>query len=163
MAVTLSSDLIMDVIRNADPLRQKSATARLEKLAAEDTFSGGFEAAIRTHEADAGSINSPALSLAFSEGKTAPREVGNPLQDFERFFLRNIFEALLPDSESGAFGTGASAGVWRTMAADQLAGVLADGGGIGMAGILAGEDTNMESQQGQWPYFSLAQISSFSG
>ena len=42
MGVSLSSDLILDVMRNADPERLKGATAKLESLAVPDGTTGVF-------------------------------------------------------------------------------------------------------------------------
>jgi hypothetical protein len=77
--------------------------------------------------------------------------------------LRNLFEALLPDTESGAFGSGPSAGVWRSMAADQMASVYTEAGGTGIARILEERSGSISAQQGQWPYFRAGQISDFTG
>ena len=76
--------------------------------------------------------------------------------------LRNLFEALLPREETEAFGSGPSAGVWRSMAADQLAGLYAENGGFGIARTLTSPDgkTSMRSER-QWPYFSLDAIGNF--
>ena len=75
--------------------------------------------------------------------------------------LRNLFESLLPKEESGAFGSGPSAGVWRSMAADQLAGLYAGTGGIGIAAELSSEVGGRDGSQ--WPYFSTRKIEAFTG
>ena len=74
--------------------------------------------------------------------------------------LRNLFEALLPGEETGSFGGGPSAGIWRSMAADQLAGVYSEGGGIGIADLVSGEELVLRRET-QWPYFSKGAISTF--
>lgn len=81
---------------------------------------------------------------------------------FERLVLRNLFETLLPGEESGSFGEGPSAGVWRSMAADQLAGVYSEQGGIGIARMVS-DNTSTLRREGQWPYFSQGAISTVKG
>jgi hypothetical protein len=83
--------------------------------------------------------------------------------DFERMVLRNLLESLLPTSESGAYGAGPSAGIWRSLAADQLAGLYAGSGGIGIAETLSAGKDRDGSSQGGWPYFATDKIEAFSG
>lgn len=136
MAVTLSSDLITDVMRNADPARLEKAKERLVSVAADSDME--FALALgkvppATAQAVAGGTfgaqltgSSPGFGVPISPGYNRPTE---PYVEFERMVLRNLLETLLPGAESGAFGSGSSAGVWRSLAADQLAGLYADGGG----------------------------------
>jgi hypothetical protein len=158
MAVSLPSDLIVDVMRNADPARLYVATAKLQSLGNE--------------HGNAGAVFADALerSLPISSQGRAPvsqaQSANSPdaYVDFERMVLRNLFESLLPRPESGAFGTGPSAGVWRSLAADQLAGLYADTGGIGIASSLAADERKAaEPEQSQWPYFSTEKIEAFTG
>jgi hypothetical protein len=103
-------------------------------------------------------------SLPALSGLAAHRVAPDPYVDFERMVLRNLLESLLPDAGSGAFGTGPSAGVWRTMAADQLAGLYASNGGIGIAETLAGSDDELvDGGDAQWPYFRTDVIKAFAG
>lgn len=82
-------------------------------------------------------------------------------QGFERMVLRNLFESLLPDEQSGAFGGGPSAGVWRSMAADQFAGVYASTGGVGIARMLSRDsEPDVLRRDTQWPYFAMDSIDS---
>lgn len=165
MAVKLPSDLIVDVMRQADPARQRAAAAKLESLAgpADQAFAGLLDAA---GEASPGPV--PASPRAASLAMAGPSQQTNGSAEaylgFERMVLRNMFETLLPKEDSGAFGDGPSSGIWRSMAADQLAGVYAKSGGIGIAGTLAAaQQKDAPVQQAQWPYFTLGKISSFTG
>ncbi len=161
MAVTLPSDLIVDVLRNADPARQRAAAAKLEALSAQPgpVFAGLLEGA--GGAAPPGSSSLGQVSPSQESGGTG---AGAAYQGFERMVLRNMFETLLPAEDSGAFGEGPSAGIWRSMAADQFAGVYAKTGGIGIASTLAAADgAGAPVQQKQWPYFSLDKINAFTG
>lgn len=162
MAVSLPSDLILDVMRNADPTQARTAAARLQTL-------GGPENGESFTAMLAGSV--PPSSAGMLPGTEmgilpAPSSKGSgsaigAYADFERMVLRNLFESLLPDARSGSFGTGPSAGVWRSLAADQLAGVYVGTGGIGIARTLEG--SGHDGAQGQWPYFTSGKIEAFVG
>ena len=163
MAVALSSDLVMDVMRNADPARRNVAVARLQAASGSPEVQTAFEGVVDSvHPMDA--VNAgPPLALTFSGRRTVSKPPETPYQGFEQMVLRNLFETLLPESESGAFGSGPSADIWRSMAADQMAGVYADAGGVGIARMLENRGNDTPSHQGQWPYFSVAQIKDFEG
>jgi hypothetical protein len=78
--------------------------------------------------------------------------------------LRNMFEAMLPAETSGAFGIGPSAGIWRSLAADQLAALHASAGGIGIAADLAADGRSEGSvMEREWPYFSTDKIEAYAG
>lgn len=163
MAVRLSSDLIMDVMRNANPTRVDAAVAKLRDMGEVGETGFAFAATIDSLERGQAAVSGPPLTLPFDEGRSAPREAETPYQGFEKMVLRNLFEALLPDSASGAFGSGPSAGIWRSMAAEQMAAVYAEAGGAGIARVLEEQDERIASRQGEWPYFSVRQIDSFAG
>lgn len=58
-------------------------------------------------------------------------------KDFEAMFLRQALESMLPDSDNAVFGGGTAGGMWRSMLADRVSGVLAERGVLGMAEMLA--------------------------
>lgn len=161
----LSSDLIIDVMRNADPARQKAAVARLESISVQQE--DGFAHILDTAAGPSTGPGVPAshsVTLASQSLSQLTADPNGAYQGFERMVLRNMFESLLPTEESRAFGQGPSSGVWRSLAADQLAGIYAKTGGIGLAATLASaKQKDGPAQMTQWPYFSLARISSFPG
>lgn len=164
MAVSLPSDLILDVMRNADPARLSAATNKLQAIGGEGVTSefahmlDGAEGAVSRQEA---------AEHAQAEGLPAGPPQGASQQhyvDFERMVLRNLLESLLPQANSGTFGSGPAAGVWRTLAADQLAGVYAGSGGVGIAEALSSGTGEQAAERGlQWPYFSTGKIEAFVG
>lgn len=163
MSVTLSSDLIMDVMRSADPNRREVAVAKLRTVgrsAEHDVASADFADTLNplTQLTD-GSTRPAGIT---GEGTTG-RMATSPYREFERMVLRNLFETLLPVSDSGVFGSGPGAAIWRSMAADQMAGIYADDGGVGIADMLQKVDGKNPSRQTQWPYFSVSQINGFTG
>lgn len=162
MAVHLPSDLIVDVMRHADPSRRSAAVARLQSFGEDTAFASAVEGVAKGAAPQAGdAANEASPALSSSPGKVRHVAGGaEAYQGFEHMVLRNLFESLLPDEKSGAFGGGPSAGVWRSMAADQLAGVYAAGGGVGIAKLLAsGSEKAAPRPAAQWPYFALNSIS----
>lgn len=169
MAVRLPSDLVADVMMNADPVRRGSAVARLQAkgTGGGDQFAGALKqvqdepvpafATRYTLPSERRLTSSPGTIRQQDEPNTA-------YQGFERMVLRNLFETLLPEEQSGAFGGGPSAGIWRSMAADQLAGVYAENGGIGIAKMLAAEGAGAGlRRESQWPYFAMNNLDAKSG
>lgn len=173
MSVSLPSDLIVDVMRNADPARVSIATSKLHDLGGNDRIVESF--ATHLSNMDGGHIQDGSAERgadrmggtpipAASPGMLAHQTAPDAYVDFERMVLRNLLESLLPDAGSGTFGEGPSAGVWRTLAADQLAGLYAGTGGIGIAETLSGrEDGSSNGANAQWPYFRTDSIKAFAG
>ena len=162
MAVSLPSDLILDVIRNADPTQARTAAARLQMLGGPENGES-FAAMLAGPASSSSSEMLPGTEMGIlpAPPSTGSGSATGAFADFERMVLRNLFESLLPDAGSGAFGPVPSAGVWRSLAADQLAGVYAGTGGIGIARTLEG--SGHEGAQGQWPYFTSGKIEAFVG
>jgi hypothetical protein len=154
MGVSLPSDLIVDVMRSADPAKLERATAKLQSLDPSTSDPAAFASVLENVDMlQAGS------GVAPQRGLTA-----DPHVDFERMVLRSMLESLLPAETSGAFGSGPSAGIWRSLAADQLAGVYAGAGGIGVASALAeGDAGSILTLERQWPYFTAAEIKAYAG
>ena len=160
MAVSLPSDLIVDVMRNADPARLSGATAKLRALGGEEGQSATFAETLGELGTSQAQASVPAR---FAGSGSEPPVTADAHVEFERMVLRNLFESLLPDTGSGAFGTGPSAGVWRSLAADQLAGVYAEAGGIGIASTLRASSDGEPAPHAEWPYFTADRIVAFAG
>ena len=165
MGVSLPSDLIVDVMRNADPSRLKGAVANLQSMGGPTDSGTAFASVLEAQPERWGegveSLFSPVSTAVAPESSAS----GNAYAGFEQMVLRNLVEQLLPDAESGAFGTGTSAAIWRSMAADQLASVYAQAGGIGIGSMLAQHEAPglAQAPEKQWPYFTTSEIRAFTG
>lgn len=160
MAVHLPSDLVSDVMLKADPGRRAAAVAKLQSssVAQPADFSEGVESAGLQNQ---GFAIRPGLPLSSAPGGVHQKaDHAKAYEGFERMVLRSLFETLLPSESSGSFGSGPSAGVWRSMAADQLAGAVTAGGGIGIADMVDATNQHMTGPRraAQWPYFALDSI-----
>jgi flagellar protein FlgJ len=154
MAVTIPSDLVLDVMRNADPARLRKAVAAFEQPAADPSSSF---AQVMEETSGGFAMRAPAAPLPQQAAESSDAVAA---RNFERMVLRNLFEPMMPSAESGAFGEGPSAGIWRALAADEFAGAAAKSGQFGIASLIAAPK---EGVQPQWPYFETGPITSFAG
>ena len=165
MSVSIPSDLVLDVIRAAAPATVKTATQKLagQPKAQFDNELASAGANLRADliadvmraadPAKAEAAGQKLAALSGSEAKGAYRQ-------FEAMLLRNALEAMLPPAEANAFGDGYAGSVWRSMAADQFATVLADQGGLGIADLFSNRGPDAGAPR-QWPYFDKTPLTSF--
>lgn len=153
MAVSIPSDLVLDVMRNADPVKLRKAVAAFE---APSTDPSSSFAQVMEQTGAGFALPAPALSFPQQNVETSDNVAA---RNFERMVLRNLFEPMMPSAESGAFGEGPSAEIWRSLAADEFAGAAAKSGQFGIASLISAPK---ESGQ-QWPYFKTGPITSFAG
>jgi Rod binding domain-containing protein len=157
MAITITSDLVLDVLRAAPP--QKLAAAQ-RKLAPAGALASADPAAAAGSTADV---------------QKAARAKAN--QQFEAAMLRNFTEQMLPREASSLYGEGTAGNIWRSLQVDLMSQELAKSGGIGIAKMLdrigeteqrtaetlglnemlgsARQGTSLSSAA-EWPYFSSA-------
>lgn len=129
MAIAPPSDLVLDVTRAADPGSLRTATQRLERIAAgSDAGDGGFKALVE-----------PARAVFAPTDTVRAAESGNnsPAHKFEALVLHQFVETMLPDDASAVFGEGSTGEIWKSMLAEQVAEQMASSGGIGIADLLS--------------------------
>lgn len=180
MAIAIPSDLVLDVMRNAASARVDAAKTKLAAAspvtAATTSIFSGILAGVAQPSAPSDDLILGVLDAASSGKAAAARltglsqglEVANsgvpqsPQVAFEQMVLRNMFESMLPSADSGIYGEeGASSGIWRSLAADQLAATYVNAGGLGIAKSLAQADNDGPVSRGQWPYFEQPKLSGF--
>jgi Rod binding domain-containing protein len=189
VAITIPSDLVLDVMRNAAPAATRP---KLSPAVATDTVAGvkavHFTDVLHASTPPAGSAEDiiqdvmqaadrdklANVELRLTTGahnidqgnlrSTASAE-NSPQKSFEQMFIRNMLESMLPAADSGIYGDeGISSGVWRSMAADQLASVYTNAGGLGIAGeVLKSNSSEGMSTRPEWPYFVQPEITGYSG
>jgi hypothetical protein len=115
----------MDVARAADPAQIREARAALASRA------GGSSATF--------SIEEPALSRATVDEVDAAPTGGKEtvkaeqFKRFEAMVLQTFIQNMLPKDAEGVYGKGLAGDMWKSQMAEQLADVMADRGGIGIA------------------------------
>lgn len=134
MAISPPSDLVLDVVRAADPQQVQEAQAKLKANRA------AFRA---TSLADAGAGFSASLdqvsNASFDAGlsrvnrtRINPADVPKPYREYEAIFLQNFAKTMMPDSED-VYGKGVAGEMWKSMAAEQIGSAMAQGRGLGIA------------------------------
>jgi Rod binding domain-containing protein len=114
VAVAPSSDIILDVVRAADPAQVEAARARLARPAG-----GG--------PVEAFSAAGPTVS---GRGVDPTPEA---FVKFEAMVLQSFIEAMLPKDSESVYGEGLAGDMWRSMTAEHIAGAMSAAGGIGVA------------------------------
>lgn len=134
MAISPPSDLVLDVVRAADPTQVQEAQAKLKsnRAAFEATSlaeaGAGFQAAV-------GILNRDTVAGKAAEGVSAvgAKAVPEHLRKFETMVLQNFVKSMMPAESEDIYGKGTAGEMWRGMMADQLGEALGKGGGIGIA------------------------------
>jgi hypothetical protein len=107
LALANAGDLILDVVRAADPSAVEAARTRL--------------AAFATKSAPA--PQNPAAKPATPEAFVR----------FEAMVLQTFIQNMLPDDTESVYGAGMAGEMWQSMLAEQLGATMARRGGIGIA------------------------------
>ncbi|MEQ8305128.1 MAG: rod-binding protein [Hoeflea sp.] len=142
MSIQTATDLILDVVRAADPAVAQKAEAMLEAASVRKS-----EAAARTPAFERqllASSDPSALPLAkVLDAIEARTESGAGAQivdkteetyrQFEAMILQKFIGSMLPQDSEELYGKGTAGEIWKGMMAEQLGAVLAKGGGIGIA------------------------------
>ena len=140
MAIDPSSDVVLEVLKAADPARAAAATQRLNALAgagASETgdFSETLAQTARTASpasaqvAGAADARSRFVDAAFgASDKAAKAQV-----DFEAMVLNGFVNEMLPKDDSAVFGQGLAGDMWKSMLADQVSRQIAKSGALGIA------------------------------
>ncbi|RKE86169.1 rod-binding protein [Rhizobium sp. AG855] len=135
MAISPPSDLVLDVVRAADPSQVAAAQAQMKTnranfLATSLAEKGaGFGATVdilnRTTNA--------ARLEATAETKDKPGDVPKVYRDFEAVYLTNFVQTMLPSDSEEVYGKGNAGEMWKSMMAEQMGSVLSESGGVGIA------------------------------
>lgn len=111
MAITAAVDLVMDVVRAADPTAVEAARAKLADLTAQPTAQFRVEGGAGRSQA--------ATPESFAK--------------FEAMVLQTFLQTMLPKDTESVYGGGVAGEMWQSMLAEQLGEVMAKRGGIGIA------------------------------
>lgn len=140
MAISPPSDIVLDVARAADPMRQQVAFDRLQRMG---SGVAGTQFAAAVDEAAPGAA-SPGLagarekfaSLAPAKLASTPNAAqtksAKTLQQFEAQVISTFIEQMMPEASANNFGSGTAGGVWRSMMSEQIANQVAKAGGLGI-------------------------------
>ena len=120
MAISPPGDIVLDVIKAADPSAVETARARLASLGNSAAGTASFSPAIG-EQAKAGTTASPGAPSSEAFAK------------FEAMVLQSFFQTMMPADTSSVYGEGLSGEMWQNLLAEQLGNAVAKRGGIGIA------------------------------
>lgn len=127
MAIKPPSDIVLDVVRAADPARQRAAVAKLTGAPATQPAHEFAELVGGTGPLDRFSTcGGPAAATGGDEAPDAFRS-------FEAFFIQNFLQSMLPKGAEATYGSGTAGEVWRSQLAEKMGDEIAKAGGIGIA------------------------------
>lgn len=132
MSIQTATDLILDVVKAADPAVAQKAEAMLEAASARRSGQAAATPAFEQQllaSADPSAVMAPARPAA--EGAVDPN--AKSFQRFEAMILQNFIGSMLPQDSEELYGKGTAGEIWKGMMAEQLGAALAKGGGIGIA------------------------------
>ena len=145
MAIAPPTDIVLDALMAADPLKSKAVAEQLSQL--RPSRAGDFDTAMAdpaasTAAATAQPTPAAATPMPRPAAKIDTASVGRgsippAFRKFEAFVLQTFIEAMLPHGSAVNFGKGVAGDVWRSMLAEQLGTAVAKSGGVGIAKYLA--------------------------
>ena len=132
MAISIPSDLVLDVVNAADPVERQLASQRLDSAprgAMQVASAGdGTEAAAASFAKQYASIAQPAVlsDAGISRYSKGVSKVQNPVSEkFVALMLHEMLETMLPRDTEGIYGEGLSGDMWRSMLAEQVGNQMA--------------------------------------
>ncbi len=138
MAISPPSDLVLDVVRAADPADVQAAQTRLKanqaafRATSLAETGNGFGAAVGTLNRFDGSA---AVDSAV-KGVSSAKGTAETYRKFESVILQNFVKSMLPSESEEVYGEGTAGEMWRGMMAEQIGDVISKAGGIGIASML---------------------------
>ena len=148
MAISVSTDLVMDVLNAAKPSSIAAADAALKAVktspveiaAAGEKFANELMSSISKAEPEAMKMDASDLRRSFETPNQADAHI-----KFESMVLHQFVQHMLPSEGSVIFGEGMSGEVWKGMMAQQIGDAIAKGGGIGIAEKMLAQKQNVQN------------------
>ncbi|TWF53386.1 rod-binding protein [Neorhizobium alkalisoli] len=136
MAISPPSDLVLDVVRNADPMALQEAQDKLK--ASKAAFAAhsladsgkGFGAAVDMMSSTSASSRA-GLDHAEKSKKTA--EMPEEYRKFEASILSTFVNNMMPKETEDVYGKGSAGEFWKGMMAEKISDEMSKRGGVGIA------------------------------
>jgi hypothetical protein len=127
MAISPSSDIILDVARAADPQKAMAMTRALASASSvAPTDFGSTLASFPGGAARDYSYQNPTLFVSGPQhGESPERKAAVGL---ESVFLKSFIDQMLPKDAVAVFGSGVAGDVWKSMLAEKIANQIAKSG-----------------------------------
>lgn len=128
MAISPPSDIVLDVARAVEPSGLEAARAELVKRAGSASASGASDVFSLTQ----------AISNRAAAGSTETATLDS-FKRFEAMVLQTFIQNMLPKDAGTVYGKGMAGDMWKSLLAEQLAGAMAERGGIGISQRVLGD------------------------
>lgn len=134
MAIAPPSDLVLDVVRAADPAQVEAAQAKLKANRANFAATSlaekgaGFGTAV-----DILSSAADKAGLSKATSKIKAGDIPETYKQFEAVVLQNFIKNMLPTDSEAVYGKGNAGEIWKSMMAEQIGATISERGGIGIA------------------------------
>ncbi len=139
MAIDPSTDIIVDVIKAADPQRAAATAQRLGALGnapapGASNFSAALDQTARLPDVKAAPAPYAADARARLSAVNAPGadKAARVQVEFEAVLLNSFVSEMLPKTTSNVFGQGLAGDMWKSMLADQISRQVAKSGALGI-------------------------------
>jgi flagellar protein FlgJ len=136
LSIQTATDIILDVVRAADPAVAQRAEAMLEAASARKSEQAAATPAFQRQLLAATDTSAIPVN---SEVPAAPDKSLEVYQKFEAMILQSFIGDMLPTDSEQLYGKGTAGEIWKGMMAEQLGAVLSKGGGIGIAARMMGD------------------------
>jgi peptidoglycan hydrolase FlgJ len=124
VSISPVSDIVLDVVRAADPAKSRAAAEKLSHLdGVIEATNANFEHVLANTQLPA-SVSWPSRPGARVKSVALLPSMDDQTKAYkglEQLVLKNLVENMLPNESAGFFGSGTAADIWRSMLADQLA------------------------------------------
>jgi peptidoglycan hydrolase FlgJ len=150
VAISPSSDLVMDVVRAADPSTMAEAQQKLQAAKASlqasrlNEKSAGFDVAMNT-------MNSAAANAGLGNRATNSikvHDIPKQYREYEGVVLQNFISGMLPKDSEAVYGKGNAGEIWKSMMAEQIGNTISERGGVGIAKQMYSEELNKIRNKG---------------
>jgi hypothetical protein len=130
MSISPATDIVLDVMKAADPARVSLTTRRLQEVG--DGARASFSDAVASSAPlGAGQVTPTSRGLlAGISGNSNPARVK---LEFESMILGTFISQILPKQGAGLFDHGTGSDMWRSVMGDQIARQIAKSSRIGIA------------------------------
>lgn len=134
MAAAISGDLVLDVVRAADPQTAQAARARLASFGA-----GTAETPFSTSAAAPSVATAETAPTDTAGARPAKAAIPETYVRFEAMVLQTFLQTMLPKDTESVYGEGLAGEMWQSMLAEQIGVTMARRGGIGIAERVLGD------------------------
>lgn len=129
MAISPPSDIVLDVARAVEPTDIATARAELMRKAQ--------AAGAAPFSLDVSGVSPGAYSGLSRASQPMSSRADETAKKFEAAVLQTFISSMMPKNAESVYGKGMAGDMWKSMMSEKIAGVMAEGGGIGIADMIS--------------------------